>query len=219
MRLHLLEGNFAKFYEIIDRYYSIEVVSRIEVAKQKVLRDRSQTILELTSLTDQIEKDVETAILDIKESLKKTSETLKTYGYEVDTDRAKVDDFLQAIRDSQLQLCSSKSGLESSINGFSLYSDTFFRLLEQSNESVGRLREEEQQLDRITSLLQDMQSKALKQKKELLKQNGLEKWEAAGGKLEELVSKFTILTHKQLAGDLTGFEIEEGDQEGDLTLF
>ncbi len=217
--LKLLENSIVRFYEIVDRYYGIEVVSRIEVAKQEVLRDRSQTIMELAKITDQIEHDVDAALSDIKDSLKKMSHTLRAYKSEVEGQKSEVGNILATIQESQVQLVASKSGLESSLGDFSLYTDDFFSLLRESEEKIEKLHREGLQIDDLTSSLKGIHSRVAAQKKDLMAKAGLEKWDAGGEKLVELVSKFTILTHKQLAADLTGFKAETGDREGALTLF
>ena len=217
--LKLLENSIVRFYEIVDRYYGIEVVSRIEVAKQEVLRDRSQTIMELAKITDQIEHDVDAALSDIKDSLKKMSHTLRAYKSEVEGQKSEVGNILATIQESQVQLVASKSGLESSLGDFSLYTDDFFSLLRESEEKIEKLHREGLQIDDLTSSLKGIHSRVAAQKKDLMAKSGLEKWDAGGEKLVELVSKFTILTHKQLAADLTGFKAETGDREWALTLF
>ena len=67
--------------------------------------------------------------------------------------------------------------------------------------------------------MKNLHTVVLARKEDLLKEAGMEGWQPKADRLEELVSKFTILTHKQFAGGLSGFDVEEGDQEGDLTLF
>ena len=44
-------------------------------------------------------------------------------------------------------------------------------------------------------------------------------WNIKDSKIIEMVNKFTILTHKQLAGDIVGVSFEKGDEAGELTLF
>ena len=43
--------------------------------------------------------------------------------------------------------------------------------------------------------------------------------EAIHEKLKTIINGFTIYTHKKVAGDLGGFEVEGGTEEGEVTFF
>ena len=60
------------------------------------------------------------------------------------------------------------------------------------------------------------------QKNNTLSEIGMEKWEVKNSKLEEIINRFTIYTHKQTAEDIAGIKIinkVEAGEAGELTLF
>jgi hypothetical protein len=214
-----IEESFGRFYEIIDRFYSIEVVSRIEVAKQPVLRERGTILAEMDQLTSKIEADVGDAVEEIRTSLERTSQTLSDYSATVQTEEEAVEEILRKTRASQSELIGAKEQIGDVASGFTLYSHRFLHLIEQSEQETERFREITAQMASLGERIRGMGGSASAEKDILLKAAGLEKWEVKDDDVADLVEKFTILTHKQVAGNMVGFDVEGGDQAGNLTLF
>ena len=217
--LLIVEESFGKFYGIIDQFYSIEVVSRIEVAKQKVLREREAILVEMSDLTGKIERDVATAVAEIRSSFTRTQQTLGRYDESVLDDEAQTSDILQSTRSNQQELNAAKDNLHSLASRFTFYTPRFFSLLHESENQTKQFREYTRHLDRVIETLAEVQRSAEGRKEELLRQAGMEDWQLSDDKVERLVEKFTILTHKKVAADMIGFEVEDGDDAGNLTLF
>ena len=60
----------------------------------------------------------------------------------------------------------------------------------------------------------------LSQKKaECMESLGISSYEIVNDKFKNLISQFTITAHKEVAGKIGGFEVEEGFSAGDITFF
>ena len=52
-----------------------------------------------------------------------------------------------------------------------------------------------------------------------MREQGITSWEIHEDRLQETVSQFTIYAHKARAGEIAGFDIESGIDEGEVTFF
>ncbi|MBA7711437.1 hypothetical protein ES703_120400 [subsurface metagenome] len=217
--LILLKESFKNFFEIVDRFYSIEVASRIEVAKQEVLKDREGTVTEMTNLTMKIETDVKGALQTIKDSLSRTGSSIRKYGEEIGSELAAGKKMSNDINESYERLKFSKTTLADTLKSFSVYTDRFYELIEMSEKDMTRLDELVQVINRVERELEAIRDKARIKKEQIMEATGINEWKIKSTKMKDMIERFTIFTHKKTAGDLVGFEVEQGSKPGDLTLF
>ncbi len=217
--LRLLEEAFRTFFEIVERFYSIEVASKIEVAKEEGLKDRQGTVMEMTELTAKIENDVKVALAAIKESLVRTDETVESYVREVLREQSVVAEMRRKIQESYERLVFSKNTLSETLRSFSVYTARFFELMGQSERDLERLAELLEVIEQTAAELERIRGDAGKRRQQALQEAGLEDWTIRNNSMREIIERFTIFTHKKVAGELTGFEVEEGGSPGELTLF
>ena len=217
--LKLLEESFKNFFDIVDRFYPIEVFSRIEVAKQRVLQDSKATVEEMTRLTDRIEEDMRQALEIIKEAMRRTDRIIGRYSKEMEEEIGVVEQMGGRIKESYERLISSKTSLSESLQSFSVYTERFFRLLDSSEGDMERLGELIDVIDGIKEELRLIRAEAGQRKRKALQEMGLEEWKIKDSKMAEMIERFTIFTHKEPAGAIGGFEVEQGGEGGEVTLF
>jgi len=210
---------FKKYFEIIDRFYCIEIVSRIEVAKRETLRKRKEIINKMGELTIKIEKDIKEAMKDIEKSDERSKMIVEEYFNSNRLEFSVAKDFVNKIKQTEATLLNYNERLQNSIGNFTPYSDNFFYILEEAENNIKKLFERANQIAKTKNMLYDLNNDASKRKRELLKYNKIEKWEIKDDRIIDIINKFTILTHKQLAGNIVGVEVEKGDEAGELTLF
>ena len=215
----VLKTGFENFFEIIDRFYAIEVASRIQVAKQEVLRDRTETVNEMTRLTSRIDDDVKEALRILKDALTKIYRIINRYSDKVEMEMSVVQETADCIKSSYDRLMFSKTTLADTLKNFSVYSERFLSLLDASEGDILRLGMLVKVISEVKDELADVQARAETLKREVLQDMGLQEWQIKDDKLQTMIERFTIFTHKKVAGELGGFEVEEGSREGGLTLF
>lgn len=215
----VLKTGFENFFEIIDRFYAIEVASRIQVAKQEVLRDRTETVNEMTRLTARIDDDVKEALRILKDALTKIYRNINRYSDKVEMEMSVVQETADCIKSSYDRLMFSKTTLADTLKNFSVYSERFLSLLDASEGDILHLGMLVKVISEVKDELADVQARAETLKREVLQDMGLQEWQIKDDKLQTMIERFTIFTHKKVAGELGGFEVEEGSLEGELTLF
>ncbi len=214
-----LEEDFRSFTSLITRFHNIDVASRIEVAKQSVLQRMAGTVEEMTALTRRIETDVNTSLDSTKEFIGSTSKTISEYQAVFVGEESFVESFQQEIQGKYQQLFSAKGELTDAVGGFSLFTERFLDLFRSTTVDLERLEQLLQDIQNIKSSLGELRLQAEEEIRQLLETKGLESWDIESRRLQELIERFTIFTHKQTAGELAGFEVEKGTDSGEVTLF
>jgi hypothetical protein len=214
-----LERTFKTFETIVSRFHSVDIASRIEVAKQEILRKMTDTVEEMTALTLRIEDDVKDSLKATKEFISTISGSVNDYSGVFQKEEEMVRNFENSIRESYDILFRSREAVNDSIAGFSLFTGKF----------VSRFSESRKQLDALSLLLEDIEMLKgklgeIKHRSELemapvLARLGRKDWNIENKKLQEIIKRFTIFTHKRTAGDLGGFAVESGVESGDITMF
>ncbi len=217
--VRFLEEDFRSFTSLITRFHNIDVASRIEVAKQEVLQQMAGTVEEMTALTRRIEKDVNTSLDSTKEFISSTSKTITEYQEVFVAEESFVESFQKEIQDRYQALFAAKGELTDTVAGFSLFTERFLDLFRSTTVDLERLEQLLEDIQTIKGRLGELQQQAASEMEDILEKEGLETWEIESKRLQELIERFTIFTHKQTAGELAGFEVEQGTESGEITLF
>ncbi len=160
---------------------------------------------------------VQTCALPI--SLTKIYRIINKYSDKVEMEMSVVQETADCIKSSYDRLMFSKTTLADTLKNFSVYSERFLSLLDASESDILRLGMLVKVISEVKDELADVQARAETLKREVLQGMGLQEWQIKDDKLQTMIERFTIFSHKQVAGELGGFEVEEGSREGGLTLF
>jgi methyl-accepting chemotaxis protein len=214
-----LEENFRAFSTLIRRFHSIDVASRIEVAKQAFLRQMAGTAERMTDLTRRIESDVEDSLNNTKQFTEETSHTVSEYRSVVDQENEVVNDIRAQLQERYDQLYAAQRALIDTINNFQAFTGKFMTLFDQAEHDLGQLTTLLHDIDRIRSKLAEIESEAQEKMRPLLRARSQSEWNIKSDRLKQIIERFTIFTHKQTAGEMAGFEVESGVEAGEVTLF
>lgn len=217
--LHDLSRGFEAFSTLITRFHSIDIASRIEVAKTKVLQRMSGTVEEMTSLTRQIENDVESSLTATKNLIGTIGAAVGEIESYQETEREFFDEFEHRIRSEHESLSSAKERLVTGVRNFSVFSRDFFSLFAKTNKQLKELSGLLPAIEATQERLDELAAMARNRMKPVMERIGVEDWEIENSRLQEIIERFTIFTHKQKAGELAGFLVEEGQESGEVTLF
>jgi len=214
-----LEDDFKSFSVVINRFHSIDIASRIEVVKQNVLQRMSGTVEEMTALIARIENDVNESLNSIKVFIKTISTTVNEFQNVYKEEELFVADFEKNIHGRYEQLFEKKNTVTDTISGFSLFTGNFMSMFDTTSGDLARLEELIADVGTVRASLNEVKRITESEMKSLLEQRGLRSWEIGSEKLQQIIRRFTIFTHKKTAGDLAGFEVETGVESGSVTLF
>ncbi len=217
-----LENGFMDSLDIVSRFYPININARVEVAKWNSLNQIGIATDEMSSATDKINRDMQVALKLIRETTKEIETSVTYYSKGNAEEITSIKDITNRIIECYNGLAESSKILSGTLNSFSVYSDSFFSLLDDSELDIGSLNKITSLISEIRETLNNSGQAVELRKDQILSEIGLDKWEVKNSKLEEIINKFTIYTHKQTAEDIAGIKkidkVEAGEA-GELTLF
>ena len=214
-----LERAFESFSTIITRFHSIDIASRIEVAKQEVLQQMSGTVDQMTKLTRDIDADVNSSLDATKTFIKDVSSAINGYQDVLSGEDTFVEEFRDNMRRHYQALSEANRGVTSWIGDFAAYTGRFFTLFSETKRDLERLDDLAEEIRDIQRTLGEVRTRAENRRQELLTELGREDWSIGDERLRSMIERFTIFTHKKQAGELAGFDVEEGVEAGEITFF
>jgi hypothetical protein len=122
-------------------------------------------------------------------------------------------------RERYERLEASREELTTVVEGFSLFTDGFYQVFERSKANGSRLSSLNTSLRGLKDRLDRMQREIDDRYQQELREQGLESWTIGNDRLQEIIERFTIFSHKQRASALVGIDVEEGVEAGEVTLF
>jgi hypothetical protein len=217
--LKLLQESFETFVAFVDRFRTVDIAARIELAKQEVLRAKRDTMGSLTVLAGRISGDVKQALEIILSTIERIESTMGRFGMEVTKGSARVNSLVVDIRGVYARLTQAKDFMSHTMGEFSLYTGRFFTLIAELEGEVEELSGLSAQIEGIVGDMSRLKDQLIARKQEALVERGLKEWTIHDHKLKDMIAKFTILSHKKTAAELGGFSVEDGGNPGELTLF
>lgn len=212
-----LEAGFKEFSKILTRFRTIDIASRIEVAKLSALQGMRETVQEMSALTLRIGSDVDEALDATKGFMETARSSIGEYGAGFDSSAALMGASEAELGDSHRALAALGDSLNDGISHFSIFSPDFVASVSLWNRDIAALDELETSIQDVLSVL-DGETRALE---ESLRATGTPEasWNVRSERLQQLIDRFTIYAHKRLAGELGGFSVEGGEDTGLVTFF
>ncbi len=214
-----LEYLFQAFDPLIMRFHSIDIASRIEVAKQIALQQMSDTVQEMSKLTKKIEQDVGESLEATQGFIRSTNGIIRMNQTLSDDQRDFVDTFSTEITESRSTMEEGVHQVHVLVSNFSLFTGGFIATFDKAKSDLKALEVIATQLEGESEVLARMQKQIDRLYEDSLKEAGMDEWTVTNDRLKEIIQRFTIFTHKQHAGDIAGFEVETGVDSGEITLF
>jgi len=214
-----LQTTFETFHTLVTRFHSIDIAARIEVAKQTALQSMENSTEQMTSLTRKIEADVENSLAITRDFIQATAGTMDKYRSLYNEEVSAARRFQTDMQERYDELRVGWNRMNTIVNGFSLFTDRFFTVFSRSKENGAKLQETSHRIRGLKQELETMRIEIEKRYQSLLQEEGLLEWTIADTRLREIIERFTIFTHKQRAGELAGFDVEQGATAGEITLF
>jgi hypothetical protein len=218
-----LELRFKGFDKILNRFRNIDVACRIEVSKQAVLRSINDTVSEMSSLIEDIGSDVDEAV-SITEGFMADTETAMFKQNRVGLgQKERVDTGLKGTQDTLVDL---KESIRRGAQYFTLFTDDFIRLLEDSSRDVSKMGELTDEVYRVVKDLASLRADLERRMGSLgIPADGAD---VQSERFREIIDRFTIYAHKRMAAQVGGFSIgtetgrpdEDQDTDaGSITFF
>jgi len=235
-----LDDSFKSLATLLSRFKNIVVASRIEIAKNRSLGGVSTTVAGMVELTGKIETDVSGAMGTTKnftkvaeaamaEYAEDTSEALRERSSDLHRtlsgggstsrlsglrrDAAGISTVLARVRADLAALEEERRATRETIVHFALFTPEFLSYIGDARRALADLKGLSARLGGARAELLSLEGLAVSAS------GGTIDREIHSGRLQEMIQRFTILTHKRAAGQLGNFQVEEGSGTGEITLF
>ncbi len=214
---------FETIRPIIARLQHVRITQQIEVAKNEALHSVRGTVEHMSDLIYRTEASVEETRKDLEAFIAAIESITSVYG-----DGAKRDDReLTRMKDEKSSLFKSiqesNELLSTKLSDLRVYPESFESLCKEVDEALVTLRTIAEKLNSLKSAVENNVQGYRSERDSLLARTGSDSWTIKNDRLRELVDRFTITAHKEAAGEIGGFAVEDRSLDsidsGDVTLF
>jgi len=210
-----LNERFNAFTQMLSRFHTIVIASRIEVAKSTILQAMTDTVGQMMMLTERIDADVAEAQDHTKGFIKSSAFSISEYVLRCQSEEPIVQETVRGLEDRFSGLIRVRETINSDVKGFTLYTGTFLNLVADSASDISVLEKLQTELSNIQSELKQVRLFAETE----LETRGIEHKALTSPRLKDVIENFTIFTHKKTAGEIGGFIVEQGIETGAVTMF
>lgn len=214
-----MQDDFDQLSPIMKRLNNVRVCQQIEVAKNQAIKNIENTVAHMNKLIDHSATEIDIARKEIFSCIQNVDKIISDLTLEIWNDENILSD-LQKLRNAFFKnLETTNTSLEKVLADFSVFPNEFLTLCSKVGnllDNLSKMGGEIEIMQKETStLIENIEEK----RDTLLKSKGLDKWDIHSDKLKDLVGHFTITTHKAEAGKIAGFEVENGNETGEITFF
>lgn len=219
VKAHQMFAVFEALKPIIDRLHHVRILQQIEVAKNPAIIAVKDSVTDMDNLInnandslDEMQEMLVTFINQIGELLEQFTSAIRNDNAEMNKIRIAKNAFFNEFRSVQ-------DGLSSILSSFSVFPAGFEQICVSVQNRLNELSDVYNSLKTIKSQISDESTRLEAKKLQFMQQLDVNSWELKDDRLKELVQHFTITAHKEEAGQLGSFEVENGVESGDITFF
>jgi len=218
-----LKALFETIRPIISRLQHVRITQQIEVAKNAAISSVKDTVMHMSDLIVQADigiqdtrKELETFIAGIEELTRTFTDDARRDSRELERIKQDKLSFFQRMQGYQDNLASSLAHLQ-------VYPDSFQELCGEVDRLLDELRKDRNSVAKHAASFQASMKEYQRERDRLYTVAAIDHWDIRNDRLRELVERFTITAHKEVAGKIGGFDVEgaglESVESGDVTLF
>lgn len=217
-RVNELDELFKTLGVLLGRFRNIFTASRIETARNKALSIVSNTVDGMGALTERIETDSGEASALTKNFIKTATAAVLAYADAQARDDERIRGVTARIVSEFGRLEAARANLARAVADFTLYTPDFIELIGEARAQVDRIDAVAGRLFEARGDLVAFRDGAYDAAISL-GEDDPSRHDIANERLRRMIERFTIFTHKKAAGELADFEVEEGAEQGAITLF
>lgn len=214
-----LVDSLTAFQDILAKFRNIDLASRIQVARQAALASMKDNAAGMSGLTRKIDLDVTQAMAVTSSFFSEVQALFSAYREQLAVRVRKDQEFNRRLHETMGRLEDTQGVMDRSIRESRVFSHAFTDQFVASERDLVTLDNLLTEIATQKQVLGVIKARVVDQKSRLLAGQGLTEWRLAPDKLKAMVSRFTIFTHKQFAAELGNFEVEQGVESGEVTLF
>lgn len=214
---------FETIRPIIARLQHVRITQQIEVAKNEALHSVRGTVDHMSDLIYRTESSVEETRKELEQFITDIESITGVYG-----EGAKRDDReLSRIREEKSRsfkiVQDSNEILSSKLSDLRVYPDSFQVMCKEVDDALVSMQTIADTLASLKESVVENVRESCSWRDSILAKTGSETWTIQNDRLRELVERFTITAHKETAGQIGGFSVEDSTldsiKSGEVTLF
>lgn len=214
---------FETIRPIIARLQHVRITQQIEVAKNEALHSVRGTVDHMSDLIYRTESSVEETRKELEQFITDIESITGVYG-----EGAKRDDReLSRIREEKSRsfkiVQDSNEILSSKLSDLRVYPDSFQVMCKEVDDALVSMQTIADTLALLKESVAENVRESCSWRDSILAKTGSETWTIQNDRLRELVERFTITAHKEAAGQIGGFSVEDSTldsiKSGEVTLF
>ena len=214
---------FETIRPIIARLQHVRITQQIEVAKNEALHSVRGTVDHMSDLIYRTESSVEETRKELEQFITDIESITGVYG-----EGAKRDDReLSRIREEKSRsfkiVQDSNEILSSKLSDLRVYPDSFQVMCKEVDDALVSMQTIADTLASLKESVAENVRESCSWRDSILAKTGSETWTIQNDRLRELVERFTITAHKEAAGQIGGFSVEDSTldsiKSGEVTLF
>ncbi len=218
-----LKKLFETIRPVISRLQHVRITQQIETAKNAAIATVKDTVAHMSDLIMRSEDRVESTRRELESFIAGIGALIDSFSADAARDSRELERIKREGRRFYQEMEGYQQELSSSLAGLRVYPDSFTQLCLEVNAHIGRLSEARKAMALAASRFESLASETRAERDRLIAAKGLSGWDIKNDRLRSLVTKFTITAHKEAAGKIAGFDVEETDmssiESGDVTLF
>lgn len=218
-KAHQMYAVFEALKPIIDRLHHVRILQQIEVAKNPAIIAVKDSVTDMDNLInnandslDEMQEMLVTFINQIGNLLDQFTSAIRNDNAEMNKIRLAKNAFFNEFRSVQ-------DGLSSILSSFSVFPAGFEQICISVQNRFNELEDVYNNLKHIMAQMGDEVTRLEAKKQMYMQQLSVSSWDLKDDRLKELVKHFTITAHKEEAGQIGSFEVENGVESGDITFF
>lgn len=212
-----LETRFKAFIRIISRFKTINIASRIEVAKQSGLPGMQDTVHEMSRLTEKISEDVQKALDATGQFIGESKLSIVDFNLQAEEEATRTGRIQESFFDIRRELNLLRENILRETQNFNLFTPGFTTEIYRAGEKI---KDFEILIDKLVETQTVFSQSAEVHRQKLESKNIDDSLDSIDSeRLRSIIQRFTILAHKKAGGQLAEVEVEEGHIHDEVVFF
>ncbi|MBS3910184.1 MAG: hypothetical protein KGZ93_11295 [Actinobacteria bacterium] len=216
--LEILERQFRRLKRATN-FHLINIPIKIEVARSSGLAKDGELSQRVDGLADYISNEMRESHRAVSQDYRFLNQLIDSMGRHRVGVESNLESIAGDIDDLLGNFYRAKSQVKSTFSLLSEHVSMLQELIQASLADLERVRALADQNKELKEDFQKLASMAGKTKKRVLSTIDGDDWRVRDTRLQDTIEKFTVLSHKKIAGDMCDVDVEHGEQEGELILF
>lgn len=211
---------FDSFDKVSGWLQNIAVLSRIELSRSSKLEGMKESVMDMSELVERIQDRIMKGEKEAQEFIKSTSSVYNEYKVHANDETEFLNGFMEFFTGNVKELNIINDSFKNELQTINFFSEDFCELFDNSEKELDILNEIEADLKQERNELAEIKNKLEPGITKALDGLNIEDFKIKDEDMNKIIDKFTIYSHKRIAGEAGGIEVEDSVLDaGEVTLF